>query len=80
MVVVFDVYFCVWFCTHRTMKLFDSLWSFVYVTMLRADTLSYYHSICRHIQSKTVSEHNAGCELYSSHIETKMLAMNVTVK
>jgi len=32
------------------------------------------------MESKTVWEHNAGCELYSSHIETKILAMNVTFK
>jgi len=43
-------------------------------------TVSEYHSICGHIQSKTISEHSAGCELYSSHIETEILAISVTVK
>jgi hypothetical protein len=42
--------------------------------------MSHYHSICRHIQSNSNSEHNAGCECYSSHIGTEILAMNVTVK
>ena len=42
--------------------------------------LSYCHNICRHIQSKTISEHNAGCEFYSSHIETEILAISVTFK
>ena len=32
------------------------------------------------IQSKTISEHNADCELYSSHIESKILTMNITFK
>ena len=42
--------------------------------------LSHYHSICGCIQLETVSEHNVLCECYSSHIETEILAMNVTVK
>ena len=46
--------------------------------MIRADTLSYYHCICRHIQSQTVSAHNASCESYSSHIETEILAMKLS--
>ena len=32
------------------------------------------------MQSQTVRGHNDGCELYSSHIETKIFAINVTVK
>ena len=36
--------------------------------------------ICSCIHWKTVWEHSAGCELYSSHSETEILAMNVTFK
>ena len=30
------------------------------------------------LQSQTVSEHNASCECYSSHIETEILAMKLS--
>ena len=56
------------------------VWSFASVTVVRVDMLSHYHSICGCIQLETVSEHNVLCECYSSHSETEILAMNVTVK
>ena len=55
-----------WFCTHETAEIgwFAVLfvWSIASVTMLTADTLSYCHSICRHI---TVKNHSrAQCCLW----------------
>ena len=80
-VLVFYIHYSVWFYAHGTAEIgwitVLFVWSFASVTMLRADTVSYYHSICRHIQSQTVSEHNASCEYYSSHIETKILAIKL---
>jgi hypothetical protein len=57
-----------------------SVWISASVTMLTVDTVYLCYCICMCVQSKTVSEHNAVCELYSSHMETKILAMNVTYK
>jgi hypothetical protein len=56
------------------------VWFFASLTLLRADTVSQYLSICKHIHLNTVQEHDAGYEFYSSHNETKILAMNVTFK
>ena len=82
MVVFFEVYFSVWFCTHGVAEIvsFTVLFvcSFATVTMIRVDTLSYYHRICRHTQSQTVSAHIATSECCSSHIETEILAMNIS--
>ena len=79
---VIDIYFFVWFCTLGTAEIgwFTVLlvWSFASITMLRDDMVSYYHSICSHIQSKTVWEHNGSCECYSAHIETEKLSLKIS--
>ena len=77
------VYCCVWFCTHGTnekCQFIDLLCvlGFASVVILRVDTEPYYRSICVRIQSWSVWLHDAGCELYSSHRETEIFAINVT--
>jgi hypothetical protein len=72
-------------CTHGTAEIDWLVVLFVCLELcicysVTVDTLFKYYSICRCIHLKTVWQHNAGCELYSSHIETKILAMNVTFK
>jgi hypothetical protein len=59
-VLVVDIYCCVWFCTHQTSEigLFTVLlcvWSFASVTMLRVETVSQYHITCWCISSETES-------------------------
>ena len=75
--VVVDVYFVCGFAHMELLRLVDLL-SCLSGALHLLDMVSYYHSICRHLQSQTVSEHNASCECYSSHIETEKLAMKLS--
>jgi hypothetical protein len=82
-VVVVDVDYCAWFCTHGTIEIgrfvvLLCVWSFASLMMLTVDSVVVSQYMLMHtVENCLIAQ---CCELYSSHIETKILAMNVTFK